>query len=78
MSESPEITVEIQDEGPCKKRLKAEIPADAVTDEINANYKQLTTTIQLPGFRKGKVPRSVLERRYADQIESEVKEEISQ
>lgn len=76
MSESPQVSVEIQDDGPCKKRMKAEIPAASVADEINSNYKQLTNTIQLPGFRKGKVPRSLLERRYAEQIEKEVKEEL--
>ncbi|MEM7164010.1 MAG: trigger factor [Planctomycetota bacterium] len=76
MSESPQITVEIEDDGPCKKRMKAEIPAESVTGEIDANYKQLSNTIQIPGFRKGKVPRSLLERRYADQIATEVKEEM--
>lgn len=76
MAEKPEVVVEIQDEGPCKKRMTAQVPADSITEEINANYKQLVDTVQIPGFRKGKVPRSLLERRYAEKIEEEVKEEL--
>lgn len=77
-SETSEIAFDLVDDGPCRKRLKAEIPADRVVKEVDDNYKQLVATVQLPGFRKGRVPRSVLERRYADKIEEEVREEMMQ
>lgn len=76
MTEEREILVEITDAGPCKKRLHAELTADSVTKEIDANYTEIAKSIQLPGFRKGKVPRSVLERRYAEKIHEDVRKEL--
>ncbi|MFQ5654788.1 MAG: trigger factor, partial [Planctomycetota bacterium] len=76
MTERPEPSVELVDEGPCKKRLKTEVPAEAVAEELEESYRQLRSTIQLPGFRKGRVPRSVLERRFAGKIEEDVREEM--
>ena len=77
-SETSEIAFDLSDDGPCRKRLKAEIPADVVIKEVDDNYRQLVATIQLPGFRKGRVPRSVLERRYSDKIEEDVREDMMQ
>ncbi|MGE3164048.1 MAG: trigger factor [Planctomycetota bacterium] len=78
MSEHQEILVEVTEEGPCKKRLRAELPAAAVSKEIDDNYAELAKSIQIPGFRKGRVPRSLLERRYAEKIEKEVRHDLLQ
>ncbi len=74
--DKPEAQVEILEEGPCRKRLKAEISSESVVQGIDASYKQLLDSLQLPGFRKGRVPRSLLERRYAKKIEEDVREEL--
>lgn len=70
--------IQVIDEGPCKRRLVGEIPAERVHDEVESRYFQLRKNFQMPGFRPGKVPRSVLERRFSKQIEDEVKEELLQ
>jgi trigger factor len=44
-------------------------------DDITARYDDLlrdyTKTLQMPGFRKGKVPREVLMRKFGDGIREE-------
>jgi len=75
-STAPETSVQILEEGPCRKRMKVEVPAVRVEEELESNYKQLRETIQLPGFRKGRVPISILRGRYGKKIEAEVQEEM--
>jgi trigger factor len=60
----------------CKRRLKASVPVEKVREELDKNYRQLTQSVQLPGFRKGKVPRKLLEARYGEEIEGDVKEAL--
>jgi trigger factor len=73
---TPETSVQILEEGPCRKRMKVEVPAARVEEELETNYKQLRETIQLPGFRKGRVPISILRGRFGKKIEAEVQEEM--
>ena len=75
-AENPDNLLEVLDEGACQKRLKFEVPSEIVIQEFETNYKQLKDSIQLPGFRKGRVPRTVLERRFGEKIAEEVKEEL--
>lgn len=44
-----------------KVELKVEIPAEDVAREIDAQWASLAGSVKIPGFRKGKVPRPVLE-----------------
>ncbi|MEM7602168.1 MAG: trigger factor, partial [Verrucomicrobiota bacterium] len=61
----------------CKARLSAEIPADTVEKtrkQIIAAYSQQA---KVPGFRPGKIPTSVIEKKYAQPIEDELKDRLS-
>jgi hypothetical protein len=40
----------------CKRRIKATVPAEKVREELDKNYKELASSVQIPGFRRG--PRS--------------------
>ena len=65
-------TVSIEDAGPCKKKIKVEVPAEKVAAEIDKTYKDLLKDMEVPGFRKGHVPRSVAERRFGERVSEEV------
>ena len=61
----------------CKARLSAEIPAETVEKtrkQIIAAYSQQA---KVPGFRPGKIPASVIEKKYAVPIEDELKDRLS-
>ena len=58
------MKVTVEDLSPIKKKLTLEIPADVVAVEIENAYKKIAKTADIKGFRKGKVPRKVLEQHY--------------
>lgn len=46
---------------PCEVELEVEVAAEQVKSAIDSTYKELGKTANVPGFRKGKAPRIVLE-----------------
>ncbi len=66
------MKVQIENTGPYERKIFFEIPKDVVTREVESQYKSLNQSVKLKGFRPGKVPRSILERYYRTQVETEV------
>ena len=62
--------------GPCKKRLKVEVDAEAVKAEVEEHLQEASAHAQLPGFRKGRVPRAMLEKRFGPQIQEEARDHL--
>ena len=52
-------------------KLVLTVPKDNVQNEYQALIKDYSNKIQIPGFRKGKVPREVLERKFGDGLKKE-------
>jgi trigger factor len=48
--------------------LKIELTPEEVEAALNRTYKQLVQRVNIPGFRKGKAPRSVLERMIGPEV----------
>ncbi len=59
---------------PWKRVLEIEVPSDAIQSELNAAYARYSREVRLPGFRRGKVPLSVLKARLGNEIRAEVLE----
>ena len=70
------MNVTIEDAGPCKKVLKFEIPKETVETEFEKKTLEVCNTVELPGFRKGRAPRKLIEKRFGSQIKDEVKQTI--
>ncbi len=51
------------------------IPAAEIEDKITQRLEQLAPTVRLSGFRPGKVPLSLVRKRYGDAVRGEVLEE---
>ncbi len=66
------MKVEIESPRPSQRVLKVEVPNERVEEEFNSVYKSYKTKVVVPGFRKGKVPLSVLEARFGPRIAGEV------
>ncbi|MBI5118336.1 trigger factor [Candidatus Poribacteria bacterium] len=54
-----------------QKVLTIEIPSETVNAEIENIYSTLSKTAIHPGFRKGKVPRKILEKKYNKSVRNE-------
>ncbi|UCF15182.1 MAG: trigger factor [Phycisphaerales bacterium] len=72
-SEGPKNTVTVEDAGPCKKKVVIEIPEEAIKKATDEQYGQLHKEAQIPGFRKGRAPRRLLEKRFGKEVGEQVK-----
>jgi len=70
------MEVRIEDIGPCKKCLSIKVPPERIREEIEKNLAELTATVQFPGFRPGKAPRNLVEKRFKSTVVDEVKEKL--
>jgi len=70
------MKTEIQEVGPCKKRIDVEVGVDEVKDEFNTIFTEVAKSAALPGFRVGRVPRALLEKRFGDTVGDEVKQKL--
>lgn len=72
------MQVSVEDVSPLTKTLKIVVPEDIVSKKIENAYKELKAEVSIKGFRKGKVPRKVLEKGYGEKIKMEVGEKLVQ
>jgi trigger factor len=61
---------------PCKRELSVEVPAAVVKDEREKIIGRYAKLARVPGFRKGKVPATVVRQRFADEIKSDLVEAL--
>jgi trigger factor len=66
-------TVTIEEAGPCKKKVVVEIPEEAVRKTTDEQYETLRKDALVPGFRKGRAPRRLLEKRFGKETTEQIK-----
>ncbi len=66
-------TVTIEEAGPCKKKVVIEIPEEAIKNAIDKQYNDLRKEALVPGFRKGRAPRRLLEKRFGKETTEQIK-----
>lgn len=60
-----------------EKEIEIKLNYDEIKSDIETEVKKQTKNIQLPGFRKGKVPLSMIKKIYGDALEYEASEKIA-
>ena len=60
-----------------EKEVAVTLSYDEIRDEIASEVKKQTNNIQVPGFRKGKVPKHILKQRFGDSLEFEASEKVA-
>jgi len=70
------MQITIEDVSPVEKKVAVEIPWEHVKSKLDEAYRELGRGVQIRGFRRGKVPREMLERLYGKQVEQEVVKEL--
>ncbi|MFB3817207.1 MAG: trigger factor [Candidatus Methylomirabilales bacterium] len=66
------MKVTVEELSPSKRALRVELPSEQVASRLEATYQEWARRLQLPGFRRGKVPRAIIERRFKDDVQDEV------
>ena len=62
------MKTEFTDVSATQKTITIEIPVDVVDAEINRVARGYTKQARIPGFRPGKVPTTLVKRRFKEQI----------
>ena len=66
------MKVAVEDITAVKKALRIEVPQEVVNKEFENVYSDLRKRIKVPGFRQGRVPLPLLEKRFAQEVEADV------
>ncbi|RLI16124.1 hypothetical protein DRO49_04910 [Candidatus Bathyarchaeota archaeon] len=69
------LNMQVTKIAPCKQEIKVDIPVGRLSRKIDELYLQLGKTAKIAGFRKGKVPRNVLEIYYQQEVKNKAVEE---
>jgi trigger factor len=66
----------VEDISATKKRLRIEIPSEVIEKEIGESIEELRQKAKIPGFRPGRVPVNIIEKRFGKGVEAEVLDKI--
>jgi trigger factor len=71
-----ELDVQIKDVGPCKKHLKVTVPRSEIEHQFEESLGVFQRDAQVPGFRPGRAPRQLVEKRFRKQVSEQVKSSL--
>lgn len=64
--------LQIENVSSIKRKLRFTVAQDVIKGELDKAFKDLKKNASLPGFRKGKVPRNILEARFGKQVRGDI------
>jgi trigger factor len=70
------MKINIDELSPVQRKVRVELPAETVANEFSRAYKNLGQRVRVKGFRTGKIPRSVLQGIYGDDVKTEVRSHL--
>lgn len=70
------MKVSLKTAGPCRKTMKVEVPAAEVAEERTQLLAYYTKGVALPGFRKGKAPKHLVEKKFAKEMADDLKDRL--
>jgi len=62
------VDVQVEDVGTLRKKLTITLSRDAINEQLDDQYTELRYEAQVPGFRKGRAPRRLLEKRFGSDV----------
>jgi trigger factor len=72
------MDVNIEDISSVKKKLHIEVPQQEVSKELDSAYAHLKKNARIKGYRPGKIPRAVLERKFRKDVHADVAQTLIQ
>ncbi|MBM4018950.1 MAG: trigger factor [Planctomycetes bacterium] len=70
------MDVKVETVAPCKKRLSISFSADEVKAKMDERFGELEREAQVPGFRPGRAPRRLVEKRFRDAVRDETRAKL--
>ncbi len=66
-------SINISDSGPCKKKISIEISENDIRSNLESQFKNLRKMAQVPGFRVGRAPLRLVEKRFGKEVNQQLK-----
>ncbi|MEZ6124208.1 MAG: trigger factor [Planctomycetaceae bacterium] len=70
------LSVEISSIGPCRKHVSVTVPQADIEELRNASLEEFSEQAAVPGFRAGRVPRTLLLKRFRTELADQVKQKV--
>jgi trigger factor len=70
------LSVEIESAGPCRKHVQVTVPRADLDHFHTEAIGELSTSVDVPGFRKGHVPTKLVEKRFRKEVGDQVKQNV--
>jgi len=70
------MNISLQDESPCRKQLEIELDAAEVGVYYEEVLREYLRAARIPGFRKGKAPRALVEKRYQKDLHKDTVDKL--
>jgi trigger factor len=62
----------VESKGPIRRELTISVKPDSIAEYIDKQFKTLSKTAKIKGFRQGKVPLPILKRQFLQDVKSDV------
>jgi trigger factor len=72
------MEVNVEEISELTREIKVTLPVEDVKPLLDAEYDKLKNEVKMKGFRRGKVPRSIIVKQYKPQVEAETSEKLVQ
>ncbi len=72
------MQVSVENTGALGRKLTVQVPSEEIESKVSGRIRDLGKQVRLKGFRPGKIPVQVLEKRFGRQVRSEVVSEVIQ
>lgn len=66
------MQVSVESSEGLERRMTVELPAEMINEAVEKRLKEVSRTVKLDGFRPGKVPMSVVRKRFAGEVRQEI------
>jgi trigger factor len=70
------LKVDIESNGPCRKHVRVVVPREDIDHFRGKAIKDVSESAAVPGFRVGKVPDKLVERRFKKEIVDQVRQQV--
>lgn len=70
------LRIDVEEQEAWNRRLTVTVPSDTVETERNKIIQKLGGRLKLPGFRKGKIPRGVVEKRFGPAVDQDMLDQV--
>src|SRR5699024_7978797 len=72
------MQVSVEKTGDLERRMTVQVSGESIDSKVSGRLGELRRQVRLKGFRPGRVPMNIIQKRYGDQVRDEILQEVMQ